>query len=73
MAFKVPFMWVLDVSSIELLYMVMTLLSNPSIKSLVLFLHFAVEIETRAQNLARKTQRRINLASMLIQLCPSLV
>jgi hypothetical protein len=73
MAFKALFMWVLDVSSIELLYMVMSPLLNPSIKRLELFLHFAVEIEKIAQNLARKAQKTRNLASMLIQLCPSLV
>lgn len=73
MAFKVLFMWVLDVSSIGQLYMVMNLLLNPSIKSLDCYHHSAVEIEGRVQNLVRKDQTRKSLASMLTQLCPSSV
>ena len=62
MAFKALFMWVLDASSIEQLYMVMSHLSNLSIRKLDFYLRFVVGQERRVQNLVKRVQTRRNLA-----------
>ena len=64
MAFKDLFMWVLDASSIEQLYMVMSHLSNLSIRKLDFYLHFVVGQERRVQSLVKRVQTRRNLARM---------
>ena len=64
MAFKDLFMWVLDASSIEQLYMVMSHLSNLSIRKLDFYLRFVVGQERRVQSLVKRVQTRRNLARM---------
>jgi hypothetical protein len=64
MEFKALFMWVLDVSSIEQLYMVMSHLSNLSIRNQDFYLRSVVDRERRVQSLVKRAQTRRNLASM---------
>jgi hypothetical protein len=68
MAFKARFMWVLDVSSIERLCMVMSHLSNLSIRKLEFYLHSVVDHGRRVQSLVKEVPTRRNLASMWIPL-----
>lgn len=73
MAFKVLFMWVLDVSSTGQLYMVMNLHLSLSIENQGCYLHSLVVHERRIQNRVKRALIGRNPASMWTLLCPYLV
>lgn len=69
MAYKVQFMWVLDVSSTELHCMVTNLRSNQRIGKQDFCLRSVADLERRKRNQVKRAQTRRNQASILIQQC----